>query len=324
MEFFAFAILLALSAFFSSAETAYFSIRHSQLRLLKDKEKKNAALAYKLKNQPERLLFSILIGSNIVNALTASYATVLCVQYFGSIGLGIATGAVALLVLVFGEIIPKSFSIQHNTVVVRTLAQPLYFFYIIFYPIAWVLLRFHRMFSSFSEAKKEEIVSEEEIRTMSKLGAEHGAIDESEQTMIENVFRFDDVKVKDIMTPEYRMEILHGEVPIEQIAHFASLSGFSRFPVDDDGKIIGYIHVNRIMQALNSDERDEVVANFIKPIKSVSESMTVDTVFRSMQKEHTHMYLVHADDDKEEIVGLVTMENVLEEIVGEIKDETDD
>jgi len=324
MEFIIFAVLLVLSAFFSSAETAYFSIRHSQLRLLKDQGKNNAHLAYVLKSHPERLLFSILIGSNIVNALTASYATVLAVQYFGSLGLGIATGAVALLVLVFGEIIPKTFSIEHNTSVVRTIAKPLYFFFIVFYPIAWVLLKLHHVFNSPSKKKKEDMVSEEEIRVMSRLGAEHGAIDFSEQTMIENVFRFDDQKVKQIMTPEYKMEILHGDVPIEQIAHFASQSGYSRFPVDDGAKIIGYIHVNQIMQVLNSDERDDVVANFISPIKSVGENMTVDRVFRSMQKDRAHMYLVHAEENPDDVVGLVTMENVLEEIVGEIKDETDD
>ena len=120
------------------------------------------------------------------------------------------------------------------------------------------------------------------------------------------------------------MEVLHGEVPIEQIAYFVSQAGFSRFPVDDEGKIIGYIHVNQIMQALNSDDREDIVAKFASPIKSISENMTVDMVFRGMQKDRTHMYLVHDEIDEEDIVGLVTMENVLEEIVGEIKDETDD
>ena len=171
---------------------------------------------------------------------------------------------------------------------------------------------------------KQSIVSEEEILVLSRLGAERGEIDITEQKMIENVFRFDDVQVKDIMTPKYRMEILHGEVPVEQIAYFVSQSGYSRYPVDDEGKIIGYVHVNQLMQALNSDDRDDVVAKFVSPIKSVKESMTVDDVFRSMQKDKSHMYLVHDDHDEDEVVGLVTMENVLEEIVGEIKDETDE
>lgn len=324
MKIIIFLVLVFFTAFFSAAETAYFSLRHSEIHIMRQKKKKNADLVHSLKNEPERLLFTILIGSNLVGFSAASLATVLGIEYFGSVGAGIATGVVTFIVLIFGEIIPKSIAVAYSSKMSLLFAKPTYFFFIIFFPLSWGLLKLHKASSSFLKINKQAIVSEEEIRAMSRLGAEHGVIDLSEQKMIENVFRFDDVKVKDIMTPDYKMEILHGEVPIEQIAHFASGTGFSRFPVDDDGKIIGYIHVNTIMRVLNSDDRDDVVANHISPIKVVSENMPVDDVFRSMQKDRVHLYLVHAEGDKDDIVGLVTMENVLEEIVGEIKDETDD
>lgn len=324
MKVLLFFILLALSAFFSSAETAYFSVRPSQIRLMREKRKKGADVAHRLKKEPERLLITILIGNNIAQFSAASIATVLGFEYFGSLGAGLATGFITFISLVFGDIIPKTTAIARNTALVCLYAKPLRFFFVLFYPLVWFLLKLQNSLSEFLHIKHQAIVSEEEIRVMSRLGAEHGAIEYSEHEMIENVFKFDDVKVGDIMTPAAKMEVLQADVPIDQIAHFVSVSGYSRFPVEEDGTFIGYIHVNQIMRALNSDERDEPLRKFISPIGSVGENTVVEKVFRAMQKTKSHLYLVHAENDPDEVVGLVTMENVLEEIVGEIKDETDD
>jgi CBS domain containing-hemolysin-like protein len=321
-----FFILVALSAFFSSSETAYFSIRHSQVRIMQDQKKRNAELVHLLKENPERLLITILVGNNIAQFSAATVATLWGIGVFGGIGAGISTGVTTFFLLVFGDMLPKSFAISHNTTIVRRVAQPLYAVYVILYPVVWFLLKLHRTFNSFMGVRKPSIVSEEEIRAMSRLGVEHGEIDKQEQEMIEKIFRFDDVKIGDIMTPMDRVEVLDGDVPVEQIAYFVSQSGFSRFPVHDGGsaeKIVGYIHVNQIMKALNSDDRDRPIIDFITPIKNVSEERPVDSVFRSMQKSHHHLYLVF-DEIGKHAVGIVTMENVLEEIVGEIKDETDD
>ncbi len=324
MNFLLFFSLLALSAFFSSAETSYFSVRPSQIRLMREKKKKGADLAHALKKEPERLLITILIGNNIAQFSAASIATVLGFEYFGTMGAGLATGAVTFASLVFGDIIPKTTAIAHNTVLVCLYARPLYFFFMIFYPLVWFLLKLQDSLSKFLNVKHQSIISEEEIRVMSRMGAEHGAIEYSEHEMIENIFKFDDVKVGSIMTSASQMEVLQSDVPIDNIAHFASVSGYSRFPVEEDGTFIGYIHVNQIMRALNSDERDEPLRKFISPIESVSEDTIVEKVFRSMKKSKSHMYLVHSRDEPEDVIGLVTMEDVLEEIVGEIEDETDD
>jgi CBS domain containing-hemolysin-like protein len=326
MEYLIFLILVVLSAFFSSAETAYFSIRHSQIRIMQDQKKKNASLAHHLKNNPERLLITILVGNNIAQFSASALATLWGVETFGSIGAGISTGVTTFCLLIFGDMLPKSFAISHNTVLVLRFSQPLYLCYVVLYPVVWFLLKLHHMFNSLMKVHKQSVVSEEEIRAMSRLGVEHGEIDKTEQEMIEKVFRFDDVKVADIMTPIDRVEVLDGDVPIEQIAYFVSQSGYSRFPVHDGGSaetIVGYIHVNQIMKVLNSDERERPVIDFISPIKCVSEERAVDSIFRSMQKSHHHLYLVFEEKEKT-ATGIVTMENVLEEIVGEIKDETDD
>ncbi len=286
---------------------------------------KNAALVRKLKSRPQRLLITILIGNNVVNLFTASYATVVATSLFGSAGLGIATGVTTLLILVFGEIMPKSVAFVHNMRIASLAAKPLYFLFIAFYPVSYLLVRLNRTTGKIFKSTPSRGVSEEEIRVMSRLGVESGAIDYREHEMIENIFKFDDVLVGDVMTPISRTEILDGSVPIEQIAYFVSHSGHSRYPVHDgnEDNIIGYIHVNQIMRALNSDERNQSLSNFMSEVISVSENMEIERVFRAMKKEKAHMYIVHDEEDIEKIVGVITLEDILEQIVGEIEDETD-
>ena len=127
------------------------------------------------------------------------------------------------------------------------------------------------------------------------------------------------------MTPISRTEMLDGSVPIEQIAYFVSHSGFSRYPVYDgnEDNIVGYIHVNQIMRALNSDERDRPVSVFMSPVTSVVEEMEIERVFRSMKKDKAHMYVVYGEGEKNKFTGIITLEDILEQIVGEIEDETD-
>lgn len=291
-----------------------------------EKKRKNAALIQKLKSRPQRLLITILIGNNIVNLFTAAYATVVATRYFGSAALGIATGGATLFILIFGEIIPKSFSFSHNEKIAVIVAWPLHILDVAFSPISFFLLKLNGLMNKAFGIKVKSGVTEEEIMIMARMGVESGAIEYREHEMIENIFEFDDVPVGEVMTPRYKAEMVNGEAAVEQVAHFISHSGFSRFPVYEDNdtdKIIGYIHVNAIMKALNSDERDEPVKNFISPIDVVPESMKIERLFRFMKKNKTHMYLVHSDDDPNAIIGLITMEDILEQIVGEIEDETD-
>ncbi|MCR4283976.1 MAG: hemolysin family protein [Parcubacteria group bacterium] len=327
MEIALFILLIALSAFFSASETAFFSLHQSRVRMMQEKKRKNASIIEKLKSKPQRLLITVLIGNNVVNLFTAAYATIVATRFFGSAALGVATGGVTILILIFGEIVPKSFAYSHNERIALLFAWPVYLLYIVFFPIAFILLRLNKLLNKIFKIKPPVGITEEEIRTMARLGVENGAIDYSEHEMIENVFKFDDVSVGEIMTSKYKMDMLNGEAPVEQVAYFVSHSGFSRFPVyedNDEDKIIGYIHVNQIMKALNSDERDRAVKDFISPVDAVSETMKIERLFRLMNKNQVHMYLAHKDGDPSEIIGLVTMEDILEQIMGEIEDETDE
>lgn len=325
MDVIIFSVLILLSAFFSSAETAFFSLSPARVRLMRHKKYFAAELIDKLKHRPRRLLITILIGNNIVNLFTASYATVVAARFFDSAALGVATGVTTIVILIFGEIIPKSFAIAQNALIARATAWPIYILFIVFYPIIFVLQKISITFQKLLGADKQDVaVSEEEIRTMTRIGVEHGIFDYREHEMIQNVFQFDDIKVKDVMTPLRKVVMLDGNVPIEQISYFVSQSGHSRYPVHDgnDDHIIGYIHVNAIMKALNSDERDKPVEEFISPVQYVEDDIDIERVFRGMNKRFSHMNIVR-NKKTGDVIGLITLEDVLEELVGEIIDETD-
>jgi len=285
----------------------------------------HAMIVHRLKQNPQALLSTILIGNNIVNLFTASYATVVATRYFDSAALGVATGASTILILIFGEIIPKSIAYAKNTAIACLTAWPLYFLRTLFAPLIFILGYLSTFLHKILRISGEIRVTEEEVRTMARLGVEHGSIEYREHEMIENIFRFNDIIAKDVMTPLYRVTSINGDVPIEQIAYFISHDGHSRYPVyeDDEDNIIGYIHVNHVMKALNSDKRHYPLKKFLLPISIVDETMNVERVFRALKRDRSHICLLHQEGNKEVLVGILTMEDILEEIVGDIEDETD-
>lgn len=319
-----FIILILLSGFFSASEIAFFSINDAQVRLLLQKKFKNADIIRKLKKWPQKTLITILIGNNIVNILSASLATFIAINTFGNIGVGIATGIVTFIILIFGEIIPKSFA-QNNNLKIAQISSPLlYVFFIIFKPIVWLIREFNLLFLRIFKLKDNKFLTEEEIRALARLGVESGHIDYREHEFIEKIFLLNDVAVKDIMTPRYKIVFLNGEVPVDSIAYFVAQSGYSRFPVyvDNESKIIGYIHVHDIMKVLNSDDRETPLQKLVRKISHFDQNEKIDIVLRKMIKLKEHIALV-TRNNQQEIIGLVSLEDVLEHLVGEIEDEAD-
>lgn len=327
IDFVIFSFLIFLSALFSSSETAFFSMSDAGTQILARTNGKSGQKVAKLRKNRHELLITILIGNNIVNLFTASYATVVAAQYFGSAALGVATGASTVAILIFGEIIPKSVAIAKKERIVLVAAWPLTFLRFIFTPAIWALDHINKIFYRLVGIRQSETgVTEEEVRATTRLGVEQGVIDYREHEMIENIFKFDDITVGGVMTPWYKVVSLSGIVPVEQIAHFISHEGKSRYPVYDgrnDDNIIGYVHVNHIMKALNSADRDQSLDHFVVPMLRVSEDTSIERIFRAMTKEKAHMFLVHEKGAKENIIGIITLEDIIEEIMGEITDETD-
>lgn len=320
-----FIVLILFSALFAASETALFSLRESEVRMMQKNKERSSRLIARLKGDPHRVLATLLSGNTIVNVTIGSLATMGAIEHTDSVGIGLATGFATVAVLLFGEIFPKSFAITYNRQVARAIAYPIFFCYIAFYPVASIFVFIEKWIKKATNAPTHGAVTEEEIRIMSDLGLEHGEIDHQERQMIENIFNFDDTLVGGIMTPKDSIDSLSGDVPVTQIAYYVSQSGFSRFPVHDGNpnNYLGYVHTNDVMRVLNSDSRDESLSHFISPLSRVSEKLTIEEAFRNMTRDRSHMYLVHKEGDPDEVIGLVTMEDILEEIMGEIEDEGD-
>ncbi|KKU79078.1 MAG: hypothetical protein UY04_C0018G0014 [Parcubacteria group bacterium GW2011_GWA2_47_7] len=325
LDILTFTILVLLSALFAASETALFSLRESQVRLMAKRGEWNAGLILRLKNDPQRLLTTLLLGNTVVNIAIGSLAAIRAIQYADSVSVGLATGIATVTVLLFGEIFPKSYAIIHKRPVAQVVAYPIFVFYFIFYPITSIFVLIEKFVRRATNAPPKSVVTEDEIRIMSDIGLEHGQIDRHERQMIENVFNFDDTPVGNIMTPKKSIDALAGNVPVNQIAHYVSQAGFSRFPIYEGSQsnYIGYVHTNDVMRVLNSDEREEGLSQFATELHRVDEKTPILSVFRQMTRSRSHLYLVHKGSDTQNIVGLVSMEDILEELVGEIEDEGD-
>ena len=171
--------------------------------------------------------------------------------------------------------------------------------------------------------KKVEPISEKEFKAFSRLAVEKGVFDFEKHEMIMNVLKFNDIDVKSIMTPRYKISVLNDKTAIDQVAYFVAQEGFSRYPVYHNQKdnIIGYIHVIDIMRVLNSDNREDLLEKYIQPIIQVNENTKVNVLFNKMRNKTSHMAIITRKTG--EILGLVTMEDVLESLVGDINDEKD-
>ena len=324
MYIFLFIILLSASAFFSASEIALFSLSHGKAQELLHQRKSGSVFVWRLRQAPQKLLIIILIGNSIANTLCASLATELAIDYFGNYGVGIATGVATILILIFAEITPKSIA-QKNNVEISLMAAPILWWIGRFMtPIIWLLSSFNNFITrSVLHSGHSAVVTEGEIRALARLGVEIGAIDYRERELIEKVFHFNDTEVKKVMTPRYKIVALNGESPVEQIAYFASHQEYSRFPVyvGEEDNYVGYVHTNDVMKILNSDSREVELQTLARSLRSVKATENLETVFRKMKAHREHMMMVV--DDKV-CVGVVTMENLLEAIVGDIKDENDD
>jgi Mg2+/Co2+ transporter CorB len=320
-----FVILVGFSAFFSMVEIAYFSISAGKVRSMVRKKLRYARRVERLKRDPEKLLITILVGNNLVNVSAAAIATSIAVDLFGSTGVGIASGVVTFVVLVFGEIVPKSFGQTYAETITRFSAPALLFIVSVLTPVSalfeWLVRSLHRIFSG--ERKKKSLVSEEEIRSMMHLGVEEGSVEHHESKFVERLFRFNDMPVSTVMVPREKVIMLNGDIAIKHAMHPAADSGYSRFPVyeDDEDRIVGLVHIKDIVRADNSGDGEQELKEISHPLNRVASGDHLDDVLRKMQKERTHMYLVEGEGGK--IAGIVTMEDILEELLGEIYDESD-
>jgi CBS domain containing-hemolysin-like protein len=279
---------------------------------------KSYLLIKKMKEDPHKLLTTILIGNNLVNVAAAAYATVVAMAAFPNYAVGIATGGMTLLILVFGEVFPKSIATRNNILIARLTIFPIYWMSVLFFPII-KFLNFIPWLTG--RIKKPQTLSEEELITFVEVVEEEGKIKEEEKEFIHNIFEFDDTNASEIMTPRADMFVVEADEPLntKQIID----SGFSRIPVIQDSidQVIGILHIKDLFMHMTRCDTILEVKQIMRRPYFVPENKKLDTLLHQFKKTKNHMAIVV--DEHGGVSGLITLEDALEEIVGEIADETD-
>ena len=316
-------VMIILSAFFAMSETALLSLSKFKVRHWVEKRKFGADYIKKLKDNPEILLSTILVGNNLVNTAAAAITTSISIQLFQNNAIGIATGIATFLILIFGDITPKSIGSNNSEILAPILAPVIWNLSVAIYPLIKILEYFLKGINKLIGAKKIPIVTEEELKSIVKASEEEGSIKEIEKKMIQRIFDFDNIPVGDVMTRKKSMILVNSGMKIKDVLQLPTAKMYSRFPVYGKHKdnIIGVLYLKDMLKFVKDGKFDIVVKDIMRKPLFVFANKKMDTMLRLFQKRKQHMAIVI--DEKGNILGLVTIENILEEIVGEIIDETD-
>ncbi len=322
IEILLFVLCVLLSAFFSSSEVALISITRAKTRTLVNDGKPGSKALAALKEKPDRLLITILIGNNIVNIAAASIATAVAIRIFGDVGIGIATGLVVIILLVFGEIGPKIYATRASDSFALAIAPVILFLSHIFTPLIWLIERVSPRFGIGKETI-EPSVTEEEIKEWIDVGKEEGTIEQAEQDMLYSVLEFADTTAREIMTPRVDVVAMEDTVSFEEAIRVFNESGFSRIPIyhDQIDNITGILNVKDVFSAMVKHRKDSTIKEVMYDPMFVPETKKIDDLLKELQVHRVQMAIVL--DEYSSFVGIVTVENILEEIVGDIMDEYD-
>lgn len=323
LNFFILLILLLLSGFFSGAEVALLSVTEVKIRTYLKENKKGARALCKLKESPRRMIIIILIGNNIVNVSAASMTAIIAAEHFGSGGLGLATGILTLLILIFGEITPKTFANKNSSAISLLISRPIYYFGVVIHPVVLFLEWITTMMHKVVKLPDQELITEGEIREMIQFGVEKQVIEPEEQYIINKALRFSDTSAKEIMVPFKNVFTLHGGKRISQIMSKIIASGYSRVPIykTDKSDIIGIAMVKDIARELAKNKGNTTLEYVARDPIFINEDLRIDYLFKIFQKKQVHIAVVV--NKEKSAVGIATLEDLLEELVGEIEDESD-
>ncbi|MFY9750501.1 MAG: hemolysin family protein [Methanoregula sp.] len=317
-----FIICILLSAFFSSSEVALISITRARVRTLANDNKPGAAALATLKENPDHFLITILIGNTIVNIAAAAIATAIAISTFGSIGVGIATGVVVIILLVFGEIGPKIYATRAPDTFPRTIAPIILFLSRILSPVIWVVERVSPSLGVGKDAA-EPAVTEDEIKEWIDVGKEEGTIEQDEKDMLYSVLEFGDTTAREIMTPRVDVTLMEDTTEIGEAIRIFNETGFSRIPIyhGQIDNITGVLNVKDVFSAMVSKRKDISIREIMYDPTFVPETKKIDDLLKELQVHRVQIAIVI--DEYSSFVGIVTVEDILEELVGDIRDEYD-
>ncbi|WOX55894.1 MULTISPECIES: hemolysin family protein [unclassified Methanoculleus] len=323
IEIILFLICLLLSGFFSSSEVALISITRAKVHALLSQDRKGAKALDALKRSNDTIQLTTLIGSIVVNVAAAALATGIAVGIYGDAGVGIAAGVTILLILVFGEIGPKMYASRDPEGLALRVARPILYLSKVLYPVLWVSDRIQRQFA-FRSGVSEPVVTEEEIKEWIDVGEEEGTIEEEERDMLYSVLRFGDTTVREVMTPRVDVVMIEDTATIENALSVFNETGFSRIPVYHEriDNVVGLLNVKDLFAALFRRQTIATLRDLMYEPYFVPESKKIDELLKELQVKKQHMAVVL--DEYGSFAGIVTVEDMLEELVGEIMDEFDE
>ena len=317
-------VLLLLSAFFSSAETALTTVNKIRLRTLSEAGSKRADKVLKVTDDSGKMLSAILIGNNIVNLSASSLATTLATKFFGSAGAGIATGILTFLILIFGEVSPKTMATIYADRLSLAIAGVIEFFMFILTPVIFIINKLSMGFLFLLRVNPKDAdkqLTEEELRTIVDVSQETGVIEDEERDMIHNVFDFGDAEAKEIMVPRIDMTFVQADSTYEEVLKIFRKDMFTRLPVYEDStdNVIGIINVKDFLLQDNNEEFS--IRSMLREPYFTYEHKNTAELFLEMRQSSISIAIVL--DEYGDTAGLITLEDLLEEIVGEIRDEYD-
>ena len=318
-------VCLIMSAYFSATETAFFTFNRIRVKNLAEKGNKKAIMAMKLADKYDNLISTILIGNNIVNILASAMGTLLFTDLLQSQDLGatVSTIVLTVVVLVFGEISPKSMAKNSPEAFVLFSAPIIRIFYVILYPLSFIFKLWQNLLAKIFKKDDDQGMTEEELISIIEEAEEEGGIDEEEGNLIRSAIEFGDLTVEDIFTPRIDITAIPSDMTKEEIAAVFAESGYSRLPVYEEelDNTIGILYYKDFYTRAYTRPTVQI-SDIIKPVIYVAKSQPVNELMKELQEKQLHLAIV--TDEFGTVAGIVTLEDILEEIVGEIWDEHDE
>ncbi len=316
-------ILVAFSAFFSASETAFSSLNQIRLKSRADDGDRTAARVLAMSEQYDKLLSTILIGNNIVNIAAASIGTIIFTKMLGAErGATVSTMVLTIVVLIFGEVTPKSLAKEMPETIATAVAPVLSLLMLVLTPLTWLFTQWKRLLSHFVHSSESDTITEGELMTMVSEAENDGELTDRESELIRSAIEFDDVEVEEILTPRVDVVAVADDISLEELAQTFAESGYSRLPVYHGtiDNIIGVVHekdfyIARLKKATKIDD-------LVAPTLYTTGSTQISQLLRTLREQHHHMAVVV--DEYGGTEGIITLEDILEELVGEIWDEHDE
>jgi putative hemolysin len=320
-------VLMGFSAFFSGSETALMAMSRLRLRHLAETKPVRARLVEQMLKKPERLIGTILLGNNLVNVAMSAFSTALAISFWGEKGIAYVTGILTLAILIFAEITPKVYARYFNEQVSLLTAPILNAIMALFGPVVtFVTFITGKLLSVVGvdvSKIKRPLLTEDEVRTCIKMGWDEGAITAEERRMLSRVFTLNDRKIAELMVPKSKMAVLDLNASLDETISAVLRTGYSRFPVrkGNTWNIVGFIHSKDLFRLLE-DRQSASLQKIMRPPYFISADKTIDIQLRSFQARRLHQAVVL--DNTGGVAGLITLEDILEELVGSIQDEYDE